>query len=42
MSSSIKFRCLDDSGDNIFLVDLLSAKDPLTKPIKPMGNNLKK
>jgi hypothetical protein len=25
MSSSIKFRCLDDSGDNIFLVDSLSG-----------------
>ena len=27
MSSSIKFRCLDDSGDNIFLVDSISGTD---------------
>jgi hypothetical protein len=27
MSSSIKFRCLDDSGDNIFLVDSLSGTE---------------
>ena len=33
MSSSIKFRCLDDSGDNIFLVDSLTGtKVKATQP----------
>lgn len=37
MSSSIKFRCLDDSGDNIFLVDSLTGTE--VKATQPSTNS---